>query len=240
MERTAAASFPTWSPEETITFSLIFSMIMIASLLGNLLIIVVFVKAKRLISSFANKLVLSLAVADLATALFPMNYQLAAVVDVSLISREGVLCTMGGLSSYTGFLISILTMVMLSVDRFIALGYPLKYNLRISSSVKAFMIAYPWIHGALFGIFCGIFIKIKFDPGSMDCGLSWKERHVGFVIFVLFIHFVVPFAMLTVMNAMTLRLVRCQNRVVIRQESTGDMGIGRAADVGRRRGKTQQ
>lgn len=239
MKRPASSS-TTWSPEETVSLSVIISLVMISSFLGNLLIILVFVKYKRLLSSFANKLVLSLAVADLATTCFPVNYQLAIVLDITLVSKEGMLCTIGGLASYAIFLISILTKVMLSIDRFIALGYPLKYNLRIKSSVKAFMVAYPWIHGVLFGVFCGILIDIKFDPASRDCGLVWRERHIGFTISVLIAHFVLPLALLVVMNAMTLRLVRSQNRVLVRQESsTRDIGvISTGTDMSRRRGKS--
>ncbi|KAK3733196.1 hypothetical protein QZH41_007271 [Actinostola sp. cb2023] len=42
---------------------------------------------------FANKLIMSLAMADFLTAAFPLSYQLATVIDVRIISDGGVLCT---------------------------------------------------------------------------------------------------------------------------------------------------
>jgi len=139
------------------------------------------------------------------------------------------------------FLVSILTMMMLSVDRFMALGYPLKYNLHLTDKVKFFMITYPWVHGSVFGILCGTFFPIRFDPVSMDCGLNWKERQLWFIITVLTINFVIPFTLLAVMNLMTLRLVRCQNRIFVRQTSSQEVGFGvrMIACMARKRGKNR-
>lgn len=225
---------PSRSKEEWITLSVLTFLVMLLSLCGNLLIVVVLLKTRRLRCTFANQLVLSLAITDVATAVLPMNYQLATFLKVSLISREGLVCMAGGLSSYVLFLISMFTLVMLSIDRFLALGCPLKYVLHLTIKVKAIMIAYPWIHGALFGILCGVFVPIKFDPMSMDCGIGWKNREDWFIVSVLSVNFVVPFVLLTIMNVMTFRLVRSQNNNSLFRETTEEVGL---ACMTKRRGK---
>lgn len=201
--------------EETIGLSVSLAVIIAFSVFSNFLLIFVFLKNKRLRDSFANKLILSLAVADFTTASFPLSYQLATILDVTIISNGGLLCSIGGLLSYSTFSVSVLNMVMLSVDRFVALGYPLQYNLRMTSKVKIFMITYPWIHGALFFILCGSILEVKFDRKGLDCGLSWSERPMVFTLSILLIHVGIPFVLLLVLNTWTLCLVRAQNRQIL-------------------------
>jgi hypothetical protein len=200
---------------ESITLSVSLALIIAFSVFGNFLLIISFLKNKRLRASFANKLILSLAVADFTTASFPMSYQLATILNVKIISNGGVICTIGGLASYSFFFTSTFTMVMLCIDRFVALGYPLQYNLRMTSKVKIFMITYPWIHGALFFILCGSILEVKFDRKGLDCGLSWSERPMVFTLSILLIHVGIPFVLLLVLNTWTLCLVRAQNRQIL-------------------------
>lgn len=243
MEENNSTLMLPWSKEELVTLSAVISIIITVSLLGNLLIIIVLLKGKRLRSNFANQLVLSLAITDVTTAFFPMNYQLATFVDISLITNGGLLCSAGGLISYVLFLVSILTLVMLSLDRFMALGKPLKYNQHLTVKLKTFIITYPWAHGSIFGVLCGVFIPIKFDPVSMDCGLGWKDRQLWFIVIVFALNFVIPFVVLAVMSVMTFRLVKNQNKILVAGRVRGDVGLGARASkthcMTRKRGKVK-
>ncbi|XP_031554116.1 melanopsin-like [Actinia tenebrosa] len=232
------------SSVELITLSLSLALIIALSVFGNLLLILSIFKNERLRASFANKLILSLAIADFLTASFPMSYQLATVVNVNIISNGGVVCTIGGLATYSFFFTSTFTMIMLCIDRFVALGYPLHYNLRITSRVKIFMIAYPWVHGSLFAILCGSLLDINFDPKGLDCGLGWHKRPMAFTLSVLMIHVGMPFVLLLVLNTRTLFLVRAQNRQILHYDKKGmtdKSGVIniRAKDAYRKRAKIE-
>ena len=188
----ASQVFTLRSNVEIISLSVVLAIIIVLSVCGNFLLILAFIRNQRLLSSFANKLIMSLAMADFLTAVFPLSYQLATVIDVRIISDGGVLCTIGGLTSYSFFFISVFTLVMLSVDRFVALGFPLRYIQLMKPKLKVFMIAYPWVHGTLFSIICASFLEIKFSPDSFDCGLSWRKRSMAFTLSILLFHVVIP------------------------------------------------
>ncbi|XP_048575771.1 rhodopsin, GQ-coupled-like [Nematostella vectensis] len=200
------------SPQEILALASSLSIIIILSISGNALVIYVFITNRQLCSSLSNKLILSLAVADLTTAAFPMLYQLITVADVSLIQHGGPLCSVGGVASYSFFFVSVITLVMLSVERFLALGFPLKYSSIVSRRVKAFIIWYPWLHSLVFAVLCLAWFGIKYDPHGFDCGLRWRTRPFYFTFSVVFIHIALPLTLLTALNICTLCLVRRQHQ----------------------------
>jgi len=200
------------SDVEVILLSVSLTIIIALSLCGNFLLILAFIRNYRLRASFANKLIMSLAVADFLTAALPLTYQLSTVINVHLISNEGLLCTIGGLTSYSFFFTSVYTLVMLGIDRFIALGFPLRYNSYINMKVQIFMISYPWFHGFMFLILTGSLLKVDYNPTSYDCSLSWSDRPMSFTLTILLIHIGAPLFLLIVLNTWTQCLVRAQNR----------------------------
>lgn len=200
------------SKTAVIIFSFFISVIIFLSVCGNVLLISAILKSPRFRSSFPNKLIVSLAMADFLTAAFPLSYQLATVVNIHLISNGGLLCKVGGLATYALFYASLLNMVMLSLDRFVALGLPLQYSLRMTFKIRTVILAYPWIHSALFYIFCFIFVDVEFEWKSLACGFTWDKAPLGFNLYVLLVHVTLPFIVLTVLCAWTVHLVRSQNK----------------------------
>lgn len=228
----------TRSKEENIGLSVSLAFIIVASLVGNFLLIFIFIKNARLRSSIANKLIMSLAAADFMTAAFPLIYQFVTIIDVSVISQGGFLCTLGGLFSYTTFSISIMTMVMLTIDRFLALGYPMRYTAFVTPRVKLAMITYPWLHGALLTIGFAPTGYVTFDPEGLDCGLTWRERAIAFAASFMAIHVALPFVVLLVLNSRTLWLVRKQNRSILQMDDSSTSGNDAVKQQARqRRGK---
>lgn len=229
----------TRSKLEIIAFSVSLAIIIFLSLCGNFLLISAFIRSRRLRYSFANKLIMSLAVTDFMTAAFPLSYQLSTVIDVKLISHGGLLCQLGGMASYAFYFISLATLVMLSVDRFIALGFPLRYRYMMNQRVKVAMVSFPWCHGTLFVILCVSFMEIKFHLNGFDCGLEWSSLPMVFNLGMLMIYLGIPLILLTVLNTWTLILVRGQNKRILdyRLRDVQSSSTCRAKEASNRRGK---
>ncbi|XP_020910880.1 melanopsin [Exaiptasia diaphana] len=208
----------TRSSLEIISLSVSLAIIVALSLFGNFLLILAFIRNGRLRASFANKLIMSLAMADFLTAAFPLTYQLATVINNDIIRNGGFLCTVGGLTSYSFFFTSVFTLVMLSVDRFLALGFPLRYNRWMNPKTKVVIIAYPWIHGALFFILCAATLEVTYQP--FDCSLSWSTRPLAFTLSIMMIHVGFPLCILIALNTWTQILVRAQNRRIMDYDSS--------------------
>lgn len=212
-------ALPFRSKTFVITLSFFMALIIILSVSGNILMISAIMRSHRLRSAFANKLITSLALSDFLTAAIPLTYQLVTVLDISLISNGGLLCTIGGLSAYAFFYVSLMTMVMLSVDRFVALGFPLQHSLRMTFKVRTVMLSFPWVHTTLFCIFALIYTDIEFDWESMSCGFSWDKVPMGFTLYLLLVHVSIPFVVLFVLCSWTVRLVRLQNKEILRLQA---------------------
>lgn len=209
------------SKEEIIGLSVSLSIIITMSLIGNSLLLLIF-KDHRLRSIFANKLIMNLAIADFLTAAFAMTYQLATVIDVHLISDSGMLCKLGSMISYVTFSISVVSMMLLSLDRYIALGYLLKYQTKLTPIVKCFLLAIPWTWGLIVtSIFTVFLSKFNFDLVGLDCGLLWSPRPYGFAAIMSF-QVGIPFSSLLALNLRTLCLVRKQNRSMARINDASD------------------
>ena len=198
--------------EELIVLTIVMFFIILCSLIGNLMVLIAFKASKVLRKNHSNFLILNLATSDFLSAGLLMPFQLVIVIQPSLVIHGGILCSLAGVLSYPFFIVSSFSLVMLSFERYVALGYPLHHLSKITPRFIGTMVIYPWVHALCYATFTGLAIDIKFDPKSLDCGLGWRERHIAFVLFTALVHVVFPFVALVTLNTRTLLLVRNQGR----------------------------
>lgn len=151
-----------WTVTEKSCLAVTLGIIIIFGLCGNLLVIIAILRFKRLRRSVNSYLILNLAICDFLTAFLNMPYHLATVLDVSIIADDGLLCKVGGILSYPFYISSTVTLVMLAVERHIAVSYPLRYLTHVTSRTISMMICYSWFQGVLFTIFFSFLGNIEF------------------------------------------------------------------------------
>ena len=220
-----------WTETEKLCLALTLGVIIIFGLCGNLLVIIVILRFKRLRRYVSSYLILNLAISDFLTASINMPYHLATVLNLSIISGNGLLCKMGGILSYPFYISSTLTLVMLAIERHIAVRDPLRYLSRVTSRTIGFMVAFAWFQAAFFSSLFAILGNIEFSYISLDCGVTWKGTPLWLMLLALFLNVVLPYFLLLIMSLRVMIIARRQMRRIALQTTASSQPSHRKRSV---------
>ncbi|XP_049450381.1 trace amine-associated receptor 13c-like [Epinephelus fuscoguttatus] len=154
---------PTTSLPETILITIVMYFISVFTAALNLLVIIA-VSHFRQLHTPTNILLLSLAVSDFLVGLVVIPGELGLKTSCWLFGD--IACTLCG---YTSFIIvssSIGDMVLISVDRYVAICDPLHYTNRITVRSVKLCVCLCWLGAALFN--CPFLMDNLIKPGSFN------------------------------------------------------------------------
>ncbi|XP_073673239.1 trace amine-associated receptor 13c-like [Garra rufa] len=141
-------------PERSVSFSVYVILYVAAaavSLLtvcGNLLVIISVSHFKQLHTP-ANILILSLAVSDLLTGLFVMPLHLTLLIE-SCWTSGAVMCWVFNFVTFHATSVSVHTVTLIAVDRFLALSSPFFYSEKISPTVICIATLFNWLFSLIY------------------------------------------------------------------------------------------
>ena len=135
------------------TFTVVLSTVSLLALIGNLLVIITFIRTVNLKTS-PNYYIVNMAVSDLVCVI--LNWPLYATEGMlkaggSLIADPTIatlFCKLGIYSRAVSYVVSILSLVLIAVDRFIATVFPLKV-LKITGCIRKLFLLLSWFLPAL-------------------------------------------------------------------------------------------
>ncbi|XP_077936616.1 trace amine-associated receptor 13c-like [Gasterosteus aculeatus] len=139
---------------ESILLYTLLSSIAVLTVLLNLLVIIS-------ISHFAqlhtptNLLLLSLAISDLLVGLLVMPSEMVNVIETCWLLGD-LLCTLFSVLSFTLTSASVGNMVLISIDRYVAICYPLQYPIQITRSRIELCVCVCWSASVLYN---GLILK---------------------------------------------------------------------------------
>lgn len=189
-----------WTTTEKSILATTLGIIIVFGVCGNLLVIIAILRFKRLRRAVNSYLILNLAVSDFLTASILMPFHLATVLDLNIIVDNGFLCKIGGILSYPFYICSTITLVMLAIERHIAVSDPLRYISRVTTRTIAIMIVYCWTQGVIFVVLVSSLANIEFSTQSLDCGVAWAGTPLWLSILALLLNIVLPFFLLLIMS----------------------------------------
>lgn len=126
----------------------VFSVILLSSLVGNVLVVTVVCKREELRKTI-NFFIVNMAISDFVFPLTVIPETLAATANGSwrwpIAGIEGaIFCKLKNFLQRVSLAVSVGSLVWIAVDRFVAVVLPIKVHL-ISSKFRAFAIASTWI-----------------------------------------------------------------------------------------------
>lgn len=194
---------------ERFIIPVIFSVVVIIGCFGNSLVIVVVLKNKDFFRTTTNMFILNLSIADLLFLVFCVPFH--AIIYTSLDWPFGeVMCKFIHLVQYSSMVASILTLVSMSIDRYLAVIYPLHTKhvrrpvVALCVSVVVWMIALaiaaPW------PVFYTTRVYDDIGPRPIVvCADDWghlrNDRSTYFLILFLFTY-ALPLLTIAILSAM--------------------------------------
>ncbi|XP_075154553.1 muscarinic Acetylcholine Receptor, C-type isoform X2 [Haematobia irritans] len=130
----------------TISWAFVNGILFIAILAGNAFTIIAIRTCRRLRSLISNLFILSLAVSDFIVGL-TLPYNMSFYLGSTMGNKHG-LCMTRFFFIIFACCVSILTLISISVDRYIAIVYALHYRRYMTRKVAVIIIIFNWILGA--------------------------------------------------------------------------------------------
>ena len=183
---------PACSEAVSTLFTVLLSTVSLAAFIGNLLVIVSFAKTPSLKTS-TNYYIVNMAVSDLLCACF--NWPLYATEGM-LTSRvfitgtlATVVCKLGMYFRGISQVVSVLSLVLIAMDRYVAIVYPLKIITLGRRKIRLTLLVLTWIIPVACGIPYFLYTKVVQVDDQTFCRIVWgKLVHaifnvIGFVVF---------------------------------------------------------
>ena len=166
-----------WDPTaKKIGTTFAYCLIFLVALVGNTVIGIIVYKTKTMRKPI-NFLMVNMAMSDLLVPIFwiPWDIQLLYINSWLIGGPLGQsLCKLVKFLPYASIAVSIQSLVLIAVDRFGAVVFPLRSPL-ISSKLCPFFILATWIIAMALPSPYLFAIKLVEYPGGLVCGLRWKE-----------------------------------------------------------------
>ncbi|XP_071838824.1 allatostatin-A receptor-like [Apostichopus japonicus] len=193
----------------------LFVLIGIVGTFGNALVCIVISSALRKKPTTTNFLILNQAFVDLCTSIqLILLYTFSGIAIPEVGPWGEFLCRFWFSSTllWMLFVVSTYNLVMLCLERFIAVALPLYYNARIKRKSALYMILFCWIVAP----FVHFYYPIFFDYNENGICMKHLERRSAFIMgFVIIVwEFFVPFVLMSVLYICIMAALRHQQRRV--------------------------
>ncbi|XP_068728138.1 neuropeptide receptor 22-like [Montipora capricornis] len=177
------------------------SILTIVNIVGNSLVCVVIMKYTRMRTSI-NCLLMNLAIADMVVAIFFVPRHIFVHTFSHPDGVTGMLvCKLltGGNLAWVGGTASIVTLVVIAIERYFTVAYPLGNRRNLTNGKLKVIIPSSWIFGVIF-MFPTFLVK-EFDKERGLCVPMWPEGWTGitYSLLWLLVLAVLPVSLMTVL-----------------------------------------
>lgn len=136
---------------EKILFGVAILLVLVTAVFVNSLVCFVVYRNRLLRQQFSSVFIVNLALCDFFMALLAMPFSFGAIV-ASKWPFGAIVCNLTGFANQILAISAILTLAMISVDRFYAVIKPLKYRAKMTMHKALRSIAYVWVQSFAFSV----------------------------------------------------------------------------------------
>lgn len=200
------------STADSVVKVVLISLIVCLSLFGNVVVLLVFQRKPQLLH-VANRFVLNLLLADLLQTILVMPFAIAAAVPV-VWPLDARLCQALVVPMHLFAFAGVNTIIIVSVDRYLAIIHPLSYPTRMTPHLGTNLIVFTWVLSflqstpPLYG--WGV---IDFDRHQRVCTVVWSSS-LSYSAVVSTFSFWLPVLVMLGCYWMVFRAARRQNALV--------------------------
>ncbi|XP_066506556.1 trace amine-associated receptor 6-like [Hoplias malabaricus] len=192
----------------------VLSCISVCTVFLNLLVIVSISHFKQLHTP-TNLIILSLAVADLLVGMFVMPVNIMQLMD-SCWYLGKIACSVIPLISFLAMVASIFSLVLIAVDRYIAVCDPLLYHTRVTVCKMSICLTLGWFSCLIYNIII-LYFNVHLTPAQLhttcygECVLVVKH---SWVVVDFVVSFVIPCSVILVLYSLIFNVARHQAKAI--------------------------
>lgn len=172
-----------------VILSVLVVVIIIVSLLSNVLVLICFLYNPEIRKQVPGLFNLNLTFCNLLLTVSNMPLTLVGLVSKAQPGGDGFCQIVGFLETFLSTN-SMLSMAALSIDRWIAVVFPLRYHSKMRHKDAAFVLGYTWVHSVSFSTVATCLSWVGYHRLYASCTLSnpRASSRTQFVIFTVFFH----------------------------------------------------
>ncbi|KAM9716410.1 G-protein coupled receptor 26-like [Menidia menidia] len=172
-----------------VILSVLVVVIIIVSLLSNVLVLICFLYNPEIRKQVPGLFNLNLTFCNLLLTVSNMPLTLVGLVSKTQPGGDGFCQVVGFLETFLSTN-SMLSMAALSIDRWIAVVFPLRYHSKMRHKDAALVLGYTWAHSASFSTVATCLSWVGYHRLYASCTLSnpRASSRTQFVIFTVFFH----------------------------------------------------
>uniref|UniRef100_UPI0037E791F7 G-protein coupled receptor 26-like n=1 Tax=Semicossyphus pulcher TaxID=241346 RepID=UPI0037E791F7 len=172
-----------------VILSVLVVVIIIVSLLSNVLVLICFLYNPEIRKQVPGLFNLNLTFCNLLLTVSNMPLTLVGLVSNAQPGGDGFCQTVGFLETFLSTN-SMLSMAALSIDRWIAVVFPLRYHSKMRHKDAAFVLGYTWAHSVSFSTVAACLSWVGYHRLYASCTLAnpRASSRTQFVIFTVFFH----------------------------------------------------
>ncbi|KAL0964793.1 hypothetical protein UPYG_G00329050 [Umbra pygmaea] len=192
--------------------SVLVVVIIIVSLLSNVVVLICFLYNPEIRKQVPGVFTINLTFCNLLQTVSNMPLTLVGLINKGQPGGDAF-CQLVGFFETFLTTNSMLSMAALSIDRWIAVVFPLRYHSRIRHRDAALVLGYTWVHSVSFSTVAACFSWVGYHQLYASCTLSdvRGNSRTQFVIFTVFFHsltFLLSFIVLCVTYLKVLKVAR--------------------------------
>ncbi|XP_041672418.1 G-protein coupled receptor 26-like [Cheilinus undulatus] len=172
-----------------VILSMLVVVIIIVSLLSNVLVLICFLYNPEIRKQVPGLFNLNLTFCNLLLTVSNMPLTLVGLVSQAQPGGDGFCQIVGFLETFLSTN-SMLSMAALSIDRWIAVVFPLRYHSKMRHKDAAFVLGYTWVHSVSFSTVAACLSWVGYHRLYASCTLAnpRASSRTQFVIFTVFFH----------------------------------------------------
>ncbi|OCT71562.1 G-protein coupled receptor 26 [Xenopus laevis] len=192
------------------------AVLILAALLSNVVVLICFLSCPDIRGQVPGLFTLNLTLCNLLLTVINMPLTLVGVIHGHQPDGEGLCMAAGFLETFLTSN-SMLSMAALSIDRWVAVVFPLSYHSKMRYQDAAVILLYSWIHSLAFPTVALCLSWIGFHQIYGSCTLYNKrpEEEASFLAFIVLFHllsFLLSFLVLCVTYLQVLKVARSHCR----------------------------
>ncbi|XP_026206421.1 G-protein coupled receptor 26-like [Anabas testudineus] len=195
-----------------VILSMLVVVIIIVSLLSNVLVLICFLYNPEIRKQVPGLFNLNLTFCNLLLTVSNMPLTLVGLISKAQPGGDGFCQVVGFLETFLSTN-SMLSMAALSIDRWIAVVFPLRYHSKMRHKDAAFVLGYTWAHSMSFSTVATCLSWVGYHRLYASCTLSNPRAgsRTQFIVFTVFFHsftFLLSFIVLCVTYLKVLKVAR--------------------------------